>query len=50
LNTKEDLIRELHQERRAAEAVVAAAAAKKKLDEQRLLVRLNLRNLFSIYI
>ncbi len=36
LNNKEDLIRELHQERRVAEA----AAMKKKLDEEQLLVRI----------
>ncbi len=36
LNNKEDLIRELHHERRIAEA----AAMKKKLDEEQLLVRI----------
>ncbi len=46
LNSKEDLLRELHQERRAAEA---AAAMKKKLDEQRLLVRKYQRH-FSVYL
>lgn len=40
MNSKEDLLRELQQERKAAEA----AAMKKKLDDQRLLMEKNKSN------
>lgn len=46
MGTKEDLIRELQQERRVA----AEAVAKKKLDEQRLLVKKQENLFISFYL